>query len=113
MKDYRKLIVWQKSLEMLQQTYFVTEKLPKSEEYGLKSQLRRASVSISSNIAEGSARKTEVDRKRFYTMARSSVIEVDTQFEIALRLKYFKEEDCGKVSGLMEEVFRMLSKMIS
>ncbi len=98
---------------MLQQTYLITEKLPKSEEYGLKSQLRRASVSISSNIAEGSARKTEADRKRFYAMARSSVIEVDTQFEIALRLKYFNEDDCIKAGGLMQEIFRMLSKMIA
>ena len=88
------------------------EKLPKNEEFNLKQQLRRAAVSVSSNIAEGSGRKSIAERKRFYEVARSSVIEIDSQSEVSVALNYIKEEDCNEVNILTMEIFRILTKMI-
>jgi four helix bundle protein len=111
--NYKKLIAWQKSIELTVQIYLLTETLPKNEEYTLKSQLRRASVSVSSNLAEGSARTTEADRKRFYTIARSSIIEIDSQLETCVKLKYLTENDCNGANPLIEEIYRITSKLIS
>ena len=111
--NYKKLIVWQKSMDLTSQIYVLTEALPRSEEFTLKSQLRRAAISVSSNIAEGSARTTEADKKRFYTIARSSLIEIDSQLETCVRLKYFTDENCQNANPLIEEIFRITSKLIS
>ena len=111
--SYKKLIVWQKSMELTNAVYCLTEKLPLSENFNLRSQLRRASISISSNIAEGSARKSTADRLRFYTIARSSAIEVDSQLESGVMLNFFIEEDCIIANGLIMEVFKILSKLIT
>jgi len=110
--SYKKLIVWQKGMLLLKAVYLITEKLPKSEEYNLKSQLRRAALSVVSNIAEGSGRKSEAERKRFYEISRSSAIEIDSQLEASVLLNYFTEADCGEANNLLMEVFKMLSKMI-
>lgn len=92
--SYKKLIVLQKAIALLKLTYAIVCKLPKHEEYNLKSQLRRAALSVSSNIAEGSVRKSVVERKRFYEMARSSAIEVDSQLEASVVLGYITTLDC-------------------
>lgn len=97
---------------LLKLTYKILEKLPKNEEFGLKSQLRRAAVSVSSNIAEGSGRKSIAERKRFYEIARSSVIEIDSQLEASVALQFIKEEDCEEINPLIMEEFKMLTKMI-
>ena len=97
---------------LLKEVYILTQKLPKSEEYILKTQLRRAAVSVVSNIAEGSGRRSLAERKRFYEIARSSGTEIDAQLEVAILLNYLKEKDCDVANGLMLEVFKMLSKMI-
>ena len=86
--SYKKFIVWQKAILLLELTYKILEKLPRNEEFGLKQQLRRAAVSVSSNIAEGSGRKSAVERRRFYEIARSSVIEIDSQLEAAVALNF-------------------------
>ncbi|MDQ3019243.1 MAG: four helix bundle protein [Bacteroidota bacterium] len=65
--------VWKVSMEIISEIYLITEDFPKAEMFGLRSQLRRASVSITSNLAEGSARKSTIERKRFYEIARSSI----------------------------------------
>lgn len=110
--SYKKLIVWQKGMLLLKAVYMLTEKLPKSEEYNLKSQLRRAAISVVSNIAEGSGRQSEAERKRFYEISRSSAIEIDSQFEASVLLNYFTKMDCEEANGLLLEVFKMLTKMI-
>ena len=78
----------------------------------MKSQLRRAAVSVVSNIAEGSGRKSIAERKRFYEIARSSGIEIDAQLEVSILLDYFTDIECENANGLLLEVFKMLSKMI-
>ena len=110
--SYKKLIVWQKGMLLLKAIYVLTEMLPKGEEYILKSQLRRAAVSLVSNTAEGSARKSNAERRRFYEIARSSWIEIDAQLEVSISLNYFSCIDCESANGLLLEVFKMLSKMI-
>ena len=110
--SYKKLIVWQKAMLLVKSVYDITSKYPKSEEYNLKSQMKRAAVSVVSNIAEGSGRKSVAERKRFYEISRSSAIEVDAQLEIGVLLQYNAEEDCATANSLLLEVFKMLTKMI-
>ncbi len=84
--SYKDLSVWQKSMNLVAEIYNLTDKLPKDENFGLKSQLRRSSVSIPSNIAEGSRRGTRTDFRHFCTMALGSTAEVETQLLLVKRL---------------------------
>ena len=84
----------------------------KSEKFGLISQLRRASVSVASNISEGASRKSKNERTRFYEISRSSLVELDTQIEISIKLGYLQVIDIKKLKKLANEVFAMLSAMI-
>ena len=90
----------------------MTSKYPKEEVFGLISQTRRASVSISANIAEGSSRKSLVERKRFYEIARSSLVEVDNHIEIAKELGYLSNESLSVLNEKLNELFEKLSKFI-
>ncbi len=92
--------------------YQITRSFPKHELYGLVSQLRRAAVSVCSNLSEGSARTSKKERKRFYEIARSSIVEIDTQIIIAYKLGYIKEKDFIKVGGLLNQTFAMTSNLI-
>ena len=83
--NHKNLDVWRASINFTTVIYNLTNNFPKSEVYGLSSQLRRAAVSVSSNIAEGAARKSKIERIRFFEMARSSLVEIDTQLEISTR----------------------------
>jgi len=82
--DYRSLIVWQKSIALVRLVYQLTAQFPAEEKFGLTSQMRRAAVSIPSNIAEGQARRTTGDYIRFVSTAEGSLAELDTQLTIAL-----------------------------
>ncbi len=110
---HKKLDVWKKCIELVSHIYKTTEKFPKTELYGLTSQIRRAAVSVASNIAEGASRSSSVERKRFYEIARSSLVEIDTQLEISLNLKYCSDEDVISLGDQMNHIFAMLSRMIS
>lgn len=110
---HKKLEVYKISLQLIKEVYRLTKLFPKDEHFVLVSQLRRAVISVSSNIAEGSARSSKQERRRFYEIARSSLVEVDTQFEAALILNYIAEKDIIELEGLAESGFRMLSRMIS
>jgi four helix bundle protein len=110
--NHKKLNVYKSSIDLVSEVYSLTKTFPPSENFGLVSQLRRASVSIPSNIAEGSARSSDAELKRFNQIARSSLVEIDTQIEIALKLGYLNEGDIEKLSDLSNQVFAMLSKMI-
>lgn len=91
--NHKDLDVWKKSMDLVEEIYKVTSNFPSSEIYGLTNQLRRASVSIPSNIAEGAARKGDKELLYFVNVAIGSVAEIETQLLIAVRLKYMNEED--------------------
>jgi four helix bundle protein len=93
--------------------YNLTKIFPKEEQFVLVSQIRRTAISVCSNLAEGSSRRTKPEKKRFYEISRSSLVEIDTQFEIALVLEYLQAKQLEKFQSYLESVFRMLSKMIS
>lgn len=110
--SYRDLIVWQKSIELVVEIYTLTDKFPKEEIYGLTSQLRRASVSIPSNIAEGRYRGTRKDFRQFLLNAYGSGAEVETQLVIANKLTKTKNLDSTIANRLLNEVMRMLNSLI-
>lgn len=112
MKTYRELIVWQKAIDFVEGVYQATARFPNHENFGLSAQLRRAAVSIPSNIAEGQGRETPRDFLRFLWMAHGSLREVETQVMIADRLHYL---DAPATSALLEaaaEVGRLLNGLI-
>ena len=106
---YRKLIAYQKAKEVVKRTYKLLKKLPVEERYAMCDQLRRASVSITSNIAEGVNRYSVKDKSHFIEMAYGSLMEVSSQFEIAEDLGYITVEDRMSMDQLIEEVARLLS----
>ena len=110
---YKDLIVWQKSMELVIEVYILTENFPKSEIYGLISQMRRAAVSIPSNIAEGRMRRSSKEFIHFLLTAYSSGAELETQIEIAKRLPKTKKLNYSKADNLIEEVMKMLNKLIT
>ena len=98
-------------MELIIAVYNITEQFPKSEIYGLTSQMKRAAVSIPSNIAEGKMRGTKKDYRHFLLNAFGSGAELETQIEIAKRLKLGKELDRSKVDQLLSEVMKMLNAL--
>jgi four helix bundle protein len=92
--------------------YRLSKLLPQEERFNMISQLRRAALSVQLNIAEGSSRKSAIERRRFYEISRGSLIEVDTIFDLAVELKYFQEEDMGQCGTLILKTYQLLSKMI-
>ena len=106
---YRKLIAYQKGKEVVKRTYKLLKKFPSEERYAMCDQLRRASVSITSNIAEGVNRYSVKDKAHFIEMAFGSLMEVSSQFEIAEELGYITVEDRMSMDLLIEEVARLLS----
>lgn len=111
--NHKNLKAWEKSMNLIKEVYALTRKLPKEEIYVLTSQLRRASISVASNIAEGASRKSMVERKRFYQISRSSSVEIDTQIEICKLLNYFEENDLEDVDAELNNVFALLTAMIN
>lgn len=109
--NHKKLEVWKKSLLIVTEIYSITNNFPSEEKFGLISQLRRASVSVPSNISEGASRSSERERKRFYEIARSSLVEIDTQLEISKQLGFTKKCELMRIDDLINEVFAMLSKL--
>ncbi len=111
--SHRELIVWQRGLELVSAVYKVTDKFPRTETYGLASQLQRCAVSIPSNIAEGRGRGTRKDFTQFLHIALGSTAELETQLEIAKMLRYVTEVDYNECMSLTTEVAKMLVAMIS
>ena len=92
--------------------YKLSKLLPQEERFNMIQQLRRAALSVQLNIAEGSSRKSAIERRRFYEISRGSLIEIDTIFDLAVQLEYFKREDLEQTGVLMLKTYQMLSKMI-
>ena len=112
MQDFRKLAVWQKSFKLGLEIYQLTRNFPKEELYGLTSQLRRASVSISANIAEGCGRFTSSELVRFLDISMGSFSEVDTYLEFGRELGYLSDKDFSDLQPRLVEVRRMLIALI-
>ncbi|RJQ31031.1 four helix bundle protein [Candidatus Parcubacteria bacterium] len=112
LKSFKNLTVWQKAMDLVVTVYELTEKFPKSEIYGLTSQMKRSSVSIPSNIAEGNLRGARKDYCHFVSMAFASAGELETQIEIAKRLPFGRNLDYSKVQLLLEEIMKMLNSLI-
>lgn len=108
--DYKKLNVWKESIDLVKQIYQVTANFPREEKYGLISQLRRASVSIPSNIAEGNSRSSDKDYKRFVEMAYGSALELETQLIISVELKFIDKNN--EIFNKLEQVKKLLSGFI-
>ncbi|WP_076791017.1 four helix bundle protein [Chlorobium sp. KB01] len=107
-QNYRELIVWQKAMDMVEWVYQATKAFPKEELYGLTNQVRRAAVSIPSNIAEGQARQSTAEFKNFLSIAQGSRAEVETQIMIAQRLGYLPQQQTDQILNLSEEIKRMI-----
>jgi len=102
-KPHRNLVAWQKAMELVVAIYNVTKEFPKEEVYGLTAQLRRAAISVPSNIAEGAADRTTQQFSNFLSNAIGSLNEIDTQLNVALRLDYLAENDYQQLHVLLDE----------
>ncbi|HEX2524373.1 MAG TPA: four helix bundle protein [Terriglobia bacterium] len=110
-RDYKDLHVWQKGTQLAKEIYLLTGKFPSEEKFGLVSQMRRAAVSIPSNIAEGQARNTTGEFVQFISHAEGSAAEVDTQLRLSIELGYYSTNDLEAVFRLLTDVQKMLKRL--
>ena len=108
MRNYENLVIWQKALRLAEECYEVTEAFPRAERFGITSQMRRAAVSIPSNIAEGCGRDSRNDFARFLRIAYGSGCELGTQIEIARYLEYGDTKELNHLKGSADDVRRMI-----
>ena len=111
-KSYKELIVWQKGMRLVKEIFLLTENFPKSEVFGITSQMRRAAVSIPSNIAEAFGRRSFKSSVQFYSFAYGSALELETQLVISKELLMTKEALFKPSENLLLEVSKMLNVMI-
>jgi len=112
LQSYKDFQVWQKAMDLTVEVYKLVKLLPKEETYALSDQMRRAVVSIPSNIAEGQGRNSTKEFINFLTISRGSQSELETQLEICIRLNYITEKDAENALNLCEEVGKMLNSLI-
>jgi four helix bundle protein len=108
-KSYQDLVVWQRAMDLVEEVYRLTQSFPKEEMYGLTSQIRRAVVSIPSNIAEGQAQGSDPAFIRFLSIAQGSLKELETQLLISERLKYTNHSQLGPLLAQCDEIGKMLT----
>lgn len=113
LETYRKLEVWKRSVDLVESIYVLTRRFPPEEKWGLTSQLRRASVSIAANIAEGYGRTHRGDYLHHLSMSKGSLAEVETHLVIAVRLRFVEREEVTQAWDLAQEVGKMLRKLIA
>ncbi len=113
MKSYKDLIVWQKSIKLCEEIYKATERFPKSEMYGLTSQIRRSSVAIPSNIAEGHHRGHRAEFTQFLRISYGSGAELETQLLIAKNIGFLNDNQFLHLNLLLEEIMKMLNKLLN
>jgi len=109
--SYQNLIVWQKAVDLVVEVYKTTAEFPSEEKFGLVSQMRRCAVSIPSNIAEGSQRRTKKSFSQFIAISKGSCAELETQIIISQKLGYFDESKQKKLIGKNVEIMKMLSSL--
>ncbi|MCD9854098.1 four helix bundle protein [Epilithonimonas sp. JDS] len=113
MAHFKELIVWQKSINLVTEIYRITEKFPSNEIYGLTSQLRRASVSVPSNIAEGNTRRSKADYLQFLRIARGSCSEIETQIIISKNLGFIDDTIFETLNFNIIEISKMINGLIN
>lgn len=111
-KPHKRLDAWKEAMTLVAEIYRVTGSFPPAEVYGLTSQMRRAALSVPSNIAEGAARGSRKEFANYLRMSRASLSELDTQVELGRRLGYVGGTDAGSLDALMERIDRMISGLI-
>jgi four helix bundle protein len=112
-QSYRDLVAWNKAMELVTEIYRVTKKFPQEELFGLMSQLRRAAVSIPSNIAEGRGRLSKGEFRQFLGNARGSLAEVETQILIAQNLNFLDATEANRILAIVEEVGKVINGLLS
>ena len=112
-ESYEKLVAWQKAMDMVTKIYEATREFPREEMYGLTSQLRRAAVSVASNIAEGKGRLTVGEYRHFLGQARGSLLEAATQIRIAQNLNFFTQPQAEELLDATDETGRVLNGLIA
>jgi four helix bundle protein len=111
-QKFEDLVVWQRAIELTVCIYKLTQSLPKDELYGLVSQMRRASISVASNIAEGRGRLSPEEFRQSLGIAQGSIFELKTQLVVARRLEFGDSQSMGEAESLAEEVSKMLASFI-
>ena len=109
MRNFRELVAWQVAFELARLTYQLTERFPASEAFGLKAQMRRASVSIPSNLAEGAGRSTKKDFSSFVTIARGSLNELQTQVLLSAELGFLSSTDLNQLQTVIDRLYALLN----
>jgi four helix bundle protein len=111
MHDFRKLTVWQKTRVFVKTLYLLTQKFPNEEKFGLTLQIRKAAVSIFSNIAEGSGRNTKPDFVHFLDIANGSAFEAETQLYVAVDLEYISQQEFESTLSQLHEIEKMIHNL--
>lgn len=111
--NHQKLDIYSFSQAFVLECYKLSKCLPDSEKFGMITQIRRAALSVHLNIAEGASRKSEIERKRFYEISRSSIVEIDAALDIANGLEYLINYDTTKVGEAMVRCFKILTGLIT
>lgn len=111
-KTYKDLLIWQKGIEIVKETYLLCEEIPKDEIFGLQSQIKKSSISIPSNIAEGWGRNYTKNYLQFLKYSRGSLLELETQIIIAKELNFISTESFSKIQNLITEESKMLNAFI-
>ncbi len=111
--SYQDLFVWQRSMDLVETVYQATAKFPPAEQWGLISQMRRAAVSVPSNITEGYGRQATGEYRHHLSMGRGSLLELETQVLLCRRLRYLEAADANAVLTEIEEISKMLATLIS
>jgi four helix bundle protein len=112
-RSYRELVAWQKAMDFVEEVYRLTQSFPREEQYGITSQLRRAAVSIPSNIAEGQGRQTTGEFRQFLGQARGSLLETETQILLSERLKYLEHQATSGLLDQSAELGRILNGLLT
>jgi four helix bundle protein len=110
--SFEDMPVWQKGMNLAEQVFSITERLPKKEDYGLTSQIRRSALSVPANVAEGFGRKHTKDKLNFYYDSRGSLAETKNHLIYGLRVGYFKESEFSSLEQLIEAIWKELNKLI-
>lgn len=111
-KSYKEMPIWQKAIEISEMIHKLTEKLPRKEDYGFTSQIRRAALSISANIAEAFGRNHTLDKINFYYMARGSLTETQSHLEYGRRVRYIDDEKVQNLDKTLSELYNDINKAI-
>ena len=112
-KSHKDLLVWQRSMDLVETVYRLTGSFPSMEQWGLVSQMRRAAISVPSNIAEGYGRQATGEYRHHLSIGRGSLLELETQVLLAKRLTYLQAADADSVLNEIEEISRMIATLVS